>query len=142
MADDSIVSRPGDMVPLSYWTAAEMNGAVIFASVPALRQLYAHVSEFKTLGRSTSKTPYTGSGGGGSLSSYIRSRKRFTPAVVTRRENHSALKSDPQGGDITRTTEAYIELEDVDNLDAGGRGDKTASYLAEKGYTASQRSGW
>lgn len=100
-----------------------MYGAIIFASIPALRQLYAHVYEFKTLGRSSASwTPH--SGGSSNFNSYFRSRKRSMPNVtaVTRHDSHAApLKSDPPGA-ITRTTDVYIELEDADGREReGGR---------------------
>lgn len=89
-----------------------MYGAIIFSSLPALRQLCTHVQTFRTL------KPSSGSSGSGpSIGSTLksRSRKRSVPNInlVMENESQRALREHENG--VRRTTDVYVELEDMEN---------------------------
>ena len=93
----------GDLVPLTYWTAAEMFGATIFASLPALHQLRTHYSEHHSFGRPKGSSSY-GSRMQRFFSSKGSSRAGGGPTATI------GSSGAAEEGAIRRTTDVYIEL--------------------------------
>ena len=102
-----------DLVPLSYWVDAEMFGAIIFASLPALRQLYTHYKQHKTLSR-IKTSPYRGSSD--ATSSGNQARKFSCQKSIRTGADSGAIRMQSlRNGEIGRQKDVYIELNDAES---------------------------
>ena len=120
-----------DLVPLSYWVDAEMFGAIIFASLPALRQLFTHYKQYHTLRRVEDSTnPSRHPSTKDSFSSSYRTRK-FLGSSSTAARTRIADAQPPASEGIARRTDVYIELDDVEASNERWRGPEVWSIKQE-----------
>ena len=94
---------PDALIPYSYWLDGELFGAIIFASLPAIRQLFTHYMNHGTFRRSTGKRSY-------------QSRRTFPISTNSKTEVGTGMKKMHGREEIGRQTDVYVELDDVDDM--------------------------
>ena len=95
------LTRVGDLVPLTYWTGAEVFGLIIVASLPATHQIAKHYREHNTFTRIQSNSNQSSSRLAGIKNKFTR---RSTPTgSMERLKGHSGIK---------KTTDVSIELQE------------------------------
>ena len=128
--DFSTKDQQWDLVPLLYWQFAEMYGAIIFASLPALRQLFSHYQKYRTF-----RKEHTSYGYGGSSSKASRTTHASTPNTLNGTNTSTSArgigaKNVAMGrNEVGRQTDLYVELNDIE----AGRGMRSESFERLRG---------
>ena len=90
-----------------------MYGAIVFASLPAMRQLWSHTRQFKTVLR-PSKAMYTS--GNSHYSNSGRTKQAFTPAATrSTAQSYGHTVQGTANNEIGQQTDLYVELNDLEH---------------------------
>lgn len=98
----ALLTTSDALIPWSYWLDGELFGAIIFASLPALHQLFSHYTTHGTL-KKVGKPSY-------------HSRKPSAPIFTSSTAEGGLSKVKAHGREeIACQTDVYVELDDVEN---------------------------